>query len=298
MKNTLFLGVIVVLVLSLIAVFVFYEEPVETQPEVVPTISSYKDATYTIDNVPVKLTNGASESPNQVIGYFGNELHKDLNDDGREDVVFLLTQETGGSGTFFYVVAALNTENGYIGSHAYFLGDRIAPQTTESGTGKQIVVNYAERAPGEPMTTPPSVAKSLRLILDVESRQFGEVVADFEGEADPGRMTLGMKEWVWQKAEYNDERTITPIKSDKFTLTFLDNGTVEIGTDCNNAGGDYVKDGNLISFVNLRTTLMYCEGSQETEFLQLLENTSAFHFTSRGELIFDLKFDSGTVMFR
>jgi hypothetical protein len=44
---------------------------------------------------------------------------------------------------------------------------------------------------------------------------------------------------------------------------------------------------------------MYCgEGSQENEFVQILTNTSTYHVTSREELIFDLKFDSGSVMFR
>ena len=43
---------------------------------------------------------------------------------------------------------------------------------------------------------------------------------------------------------------------------------------------------------------MYCEGSQESDFQKLLQNTGSYHFTSKGELIFDLKFDSGTVTFR
>jgi hypothetical protein len=45
-------------------------------------------------------------------------------------------------------------------------------------------------------------------------------------------------------------------------------------------------------------TKMYCEGSQESVFTGLLENTHSYHFTSKGELIFNLKFDSGSVIFR
>jgi len=127
-----------------------------------------------------------------VTRYFGNEINHDLNDDGLEDVVFLLTQETGGSGTFFYLVAALNTPNGYIGSHAFYLGDRIAPQTTHideslttMGTNRKnvIVVNFAERLPGEPFTTKPSIGKSVWLKLDPDTMQFGVVAQDFEGES-------------------------------------------------------------------------------------------------------------------
>lgn len=159
----------------------------------------YKNATYIIEGRSVVLHDGYSESEavpgaatKIVTRFFGNEVQHDLNDDGREDVVFLLTQETGGSGVFYYVVAALNTPTGYIGSHALFLGDRIAPQTTEldegrtvRGTNRQnvIVVNYAERLSGEPFTARPSVGKSIWIKLDPENMRFGEVAQDFEGEA-------------------------------------------------------------------------------------------------------------------
>jgi len=43
---------------------------------------------------------------------------------------------------------------------------------------------------------------------------------------------------------------------------------------------------------------MFCDGSQEAEFLALLGKIQLYHFTSRGELIFDLKFDSGIAVFR
>jgi hypothetical protein len=114
-------------------------------------------------------------------------LKTDLNADGREDIVFLLTQNQGGSGTFYYAVSALNTENGYVGSDGYLLGDRIAPQTTVvSPNLKQkgvIVVNFADRASGEPMTTSPSVGKSVYLKLDISRMQWGIVEPNFEGES-------------------------------------------------------------------------------------------------------------------
>jgi len=50
----------------------------------------------------------------------------------------LLTQETGGSGIFYYVAFALNTENGYAGGRTVLLGDRIAPQTTELGRTESL----------------------------------------------------------------------------------------------------------------------------------------------------------------
>ncbi len=156
--------------------------------------ANYKDATYVIEGQHVTLVNGQAQteaapgSASKVVTtYFGNDLKVDLNNDGKEDVVFLLTQNSGGSGTFYYVVAALNTDHGYIGSDGYLLGDRIAPQTINVSSNPKhknvIVANYADRTADQPMTTPPSVGKSAYLKLDTATMQWGVVVADFEGES-------------------------------------------------------------------------------------------------------------------
>ncbi len=278
----------------------------------------YKNATYVIDGMVVKLTDGISEveaapgSASKITTqYFGNELKYDLNADGREDVVFLLTQQTGGTGTFYYVVAALQKniamrqgdENFvYVGSQGLLLGDRIAPQTTEVSKNSNhkgvIVVNYADRKPGEPMTTAPSVGKSIWLKLDPDSMQFGEVEQDFEGEADVSKMTLSMKEWVWVKTLLNDGKEIAPRSGKMFTVTFLKDGGFSAKTDCNSVTGKYVVDKEKIALSAMASTKMYCEGSQEVEFTKMLGDVGSFHFTSRGELVLDLKFDSGSVMFR
>jgi hypothetical protein len=159
------------------------------------TANDYKSVSYVIDGEHVQLDRGMAETeaaPGSasavVTQYFGNEFYTDLNDDGREDVVFILTQESGGgSGTFYYAVAALNTEEGYVGSDGYLLGDRVAPQTINESENPRhvnvIVVNYADRAPGESMTANPSVSKSAYLKLDPASMQWGTVEPDFEGES-------------------------------------------------------------------------------------------------------------------
>ena len=130
------------------------------------TIQSFKDSTYIINGQPITLVNGLAETEiapgsaeKQITKYFGNEAYGDLNGDRIEDVVFLITQDNGGSGTFYYVVAALRTDNGYQGTNAIFLGDRIAPQSTQI-QGSQVIVNYADRNPGEPFTVQPSVGVS------------------------------------------------------------------------------------------------------------------------------------------
>lgn len=126
----------------------------------------------------------------------------------------------------------------------------------------------------------------------------GIVAENPDGEADPNVMKLDMKKWVWISALYNDGREIKPKQVGRFTLTFSKDGTFSATTDCNGVGGKYTATRSQITFSEMMSTLMYCEGSQEQEFNQLLTNTSSYHFTSRGELILDLKFDSGSVVFR
>lgn len=184
---------LVAVVVLLIAAFYALNAYIYTEKQVTAT-ADYKDAEYRIDGASVQLEDGVAEveaapgSASKIrTRYFGNEYVTDLDDDGREDVVFLLTQETGGSGTFYYVVAALNTERGYVGSDGYLLGDRIAPQTIESSPNPRhvdvIVANYADRAADEPMTAQPSVGKSVYLKLDLPSMMWGTVEPDFEGES-------------------------------------------------------------------------------------------------------------------
>lgn len=144
----------------------------QTYAECIDAIYEYKNSTYKIGNMNVALVNGFSEieiipgSASKITTrYFGNEAFDDLNGDGLMDVVFLLTQDGGGSGTFYYAAAAIKTPAGYQGANAVFIGERIAPQTTEIKNG-EIIINYADRKPGEPMTAQPSVGVSKYLKVE------------------------------------------------------------------------------------------------------------------------------------
>lgn len=120
----------------------------------------------------------------------------------------------------------------------------------------------------------------------------------FEGEADPSRMKLGMKTWIWVSALYNDGKEIKPKQEGVFTIAFDDAGGFSATTDCNRMNGHYEVLGDRLSFSKVISTKMYCQGSQEGDFAKLLSGTSGYHFTSRGQMILDLKFDSGSAVFR
>jgi hypothetical protein len=135
-------------------------------PAAPQTAQDPQNATYLINGQPVTLVNGKAEQPAApgsaekiVTQYFGNAVAVDLNADGKPDSGFVLTQSTGGSGVFFYAAAAIQNPDGtYTGTNAILLGDRIAPQSTnvDPNNPAQFIVNYADRAPNEPLTTPPS----------------------------------------------------------------------------------------------------------------------------------------------
>lgn len=267
--------------------------------------NDYLNTTYKINGEEVKLINGKSEkeaapgSASKVVTrFFGNEVKHDFDGDGREDIAFILTQETGGSGTFYYFVASLNKENGFLGSEAVFLGDRISPQSTNMGEGNIVVVNFAERKQGESFDVSPSVGKSLWLLLDPKTMQFGEVAQNFEGEADPAKMTLDMKVWSWIRTSSNIKAVVEPNVSGKFTLSFKKDMTFSAKTDCNGVGGEYELSGNKIKFNKMMSTLMFCEGSQETVFTTMLREAQSYKFTSKGELILSLKTNGGEMLFK
>lgn len=304
MKNKLLvaIGVLVVLVVGIGGYMVLTRPAPVSEPIKNTASASPKDATYSIDGQPVTLVNGKSEVPAApgsaskiTTTYFGNEANGDLNGDSVPDVAFILTQSTGGSGTFYYVAAAIKTTDGYTGTDAVLLGDRIAPQTTEIKDGI-VTANYADRKAGESFAIQPSVGKSLRLKLDAATMQFGIVAQNFEGEANPDVMTLGMQTWHWVHTTYANDTVVTPNK-DKFTLTFSGK-TFSAATDCNGVGGEYVVQGSSIAFTKMMSTLMFCEGSQETEYSKELGEVVGYKFTSKGELVLSLKLDSGSMLFR
>ena len=151
MNKKIILG-LAVLILIITGLFVFKGDSLSGG-------SGYKNATYMIDGESVTLVDGQSQVENKITKYFGNEVKVDFNEDGEDDVAFLMTQETGGSGTFYYLVGAIQNKEGYWGMSGVLLGDRIAPQSTNL-VGNEIVVNYADRKKDEPMTATPSVGVS------------------------------------------------------------------------------------------------------------------------------------------
>lgn len=174
-KNiVLIISLLVVLVIIVLGLVLVFSGPDDEGARVNPY-----DGTYNIGGENITLKNGVSEIPAApgsaskiTTRYFGNSVKGDFDGDGTGDVAFLVTQDTGGSGTFYYVTALLNTKNGKVGVPAILLGDRIAPQSTSLENGNIIVVNYAERKAGESFAVQPSLGKTLKLKVNAKTLKF------------------------------------------------------------------------------------------------------------------------------
>lgn len=137
------------------------------------------NSTYFIDNIPVTLVNGIEikeiapgSASNKITKYLGYELDVDLNSDGIEDYIFFLTQDFGGSGTFYYVVVSFGSKDGFTGSNGIFIGDRITPLNI-TFEDKQICIYYLVRKESEPMVAKPTIEKMK--LLKIENNNLVEI---------------------------------------------------------------------------------------------------------------------------
>ena len=132
------------------------------------------NTTYVIENQSITLTDGFSDkevvpgSSSKIKTIKWNEpINGDLNADDIDDATFILTQNSGGSETFYYIVVAINdqVDKKTIGTNGILLGDRITLQNMSIENGI-ITVNYTNRKKEESMTDSPSIGVSKYFILD------------------------------------------------------------------------------------------------------------------------------------
>ncbi|MFH1462742.1 MAG: hypothetical protein ABIG08_03565 [bacterium] len=174
MFRTLVLIIILIVVASLANWFSQLSTVGETSEEKEETLAvDPQNATYIIEGNEFTLTGGKAEkeivpgaaSKIRINVFDAWSTKGDVNGDGLEDTVVLLTYNAGGSGTFYYVALALQKKQGYQGTNAVFIGDRIAPQVSEIKEG-EIIINYADRYPWENFAARPSVGKSKYLFCE------------------------------------------------------------------------------------------------------------------------------------
>lgn len=267
------------------------------------TYSTPLHGTYTIDGEPFTLVDGWAEkeitsdsATKDKLFILGDPVLADIDKDGDDDALVILINQPGGSGSFYYAAVSLNNKDKYESTNSILLGDRISIQDFYIEDSK-AKIRYLDRAEDESFATKPSIEKEIHLTLD-KDLNLVQVAKDFEGEADPNIMTLDMKTWQWIETVYNNDTKLMPNNPGDFSLNFKKDNTFSAETDCNAMSGKYEVLDNKISFKEVIATEMFCENSQELEFSSMLNEVQSFLFTSKGELILELKLDTGSSIFK
>lgn len=110
-------------------------------------------------------------------------------------------------------------------------------------------------------------------------------------------LRLDTQTWTWIRTLYSNDKIVIPAKPGVFTLTFRDDGSLNATTDCNRMFGSYSVDETQLSFSKLAATKMYCPDSQEHDFANMLSQVTSFLFTADSQLVLELKYDSGQMIF-
>jgi heat shock protein HslJ len=108
---------------------------------------------------------------------------------------------------------------------------------------------------------------------------------------------LQSKTWTWERTIYNNDTEQMPNEAGAFTLTFTDEGQVQVTTDCNNMRGSYTVEEHRLKFGMLASTRMYCQDSQEELFAYTLGHVTSHFINDEGQLILELKYDTGSMIF-
>lgn len=135
----------------------------------------------TIDNQTFTLVDGLAEQPaapgsaaKNILRVVGEPVSGDVSADGKPHTALLLSNDPGGSGTFYYAVLAVDDGGTWKATNALPLGDRIKPEGIEF-TGGRFVYRFLERTPGQPMADAPTVEKLVPIRFDPAS---GRISAD------------------------------------------------------------------------------------------------------------------------
>ncbi|MDH3713691.1 MAG: hypothetical protein OET44_07590 [Gammaproteobacteria bacterium] len=127
---------------------------------------------YEIEGSAIRLRDGNYEMPAAPgsaakiqVAVFDGPVYGHLDDDGAIDAAVVLVYQSGGSGTFYYVAAAVNRDGGYRGTNGLLLGDRVMPQSVRI-ENRTVVTDFADRGPQEPMAATPTINVTKYAYLD------------------------------------------------------------------------------------------------------------------------------------
>jgi heat shock protein HslJ len=104
--------------------------------------------------------------------------------------------------------------------------------------------------------------------------------------------------WQWQGSQYSDGSEAVPDDPALYTIEFAEDGSAFILANCNTVRATYEENEGSLSIVLGASTRVACpEGSLDGEYLRDLEGAAIAFSDGTGDLLIDIKFDSGTMRF-
>jgi heat shock protein HslJ len=116
-----------------------------------------------------------------------------------------------------------------------------------------------------------------------------------EGSDDP---QLTGTTWELQQIQLNDGQVFTADPPQNYTAEFTEGGEVFLQADCNRVSGSFTTEEDRLLSVTLGpSTFAACPpGSISDEYQRFMGSANSFFFQD-DELIIELKFDSGSMVF-
>lgn len=173
-----------------------------------------------------------------------------------------------------------------------------AEEATEEATeepAEEATEEPAEEATPTPVAEEEATPEATEEPAEEPTEEATEEPAE-EGAA-PGENSLVGITWQWVETVYGDDSMVTVADPTRYTLTFMDDGSLAAQVDCNRGMGSFTTDGSSLTIGPLATTRMACpEDSQANVFLQDLERTATFVFDGPN-LVLNMMLDSGNIYF-
>ena len=258
----------------------------EAEPTVaaaLPTHEQLANASYSgIYDEPVKLTDGLYEGEPYMEGASarprvqlidGMSATGDLDGDGVEEIVVLVTEMSGGTGENLYLAVMRGGDSAAVNVATALVGDRIKLRSMAI-VGDRLRLEVLQAGPEDAMCCPGELATREWALTNAG---FAEVATEVTG-----RLSLAAlvgPEWVLTGLDFREPAPAGPV----ITMTVAEDRSVSGSSGCNRFNGRFEEGSELgsISSGPFTSTSMACEPEimdLEQLFLKRLGNATGFGF--------------------
>jgi heat shock protein HslJ len=270
------------------------------------TEEALKNAEYSgIYEEIIRLTDGRYEGEPFVEGgasrptvtFTGAYALGDLNGDGLDDAAVVLVENSGGSGSFFYLALVLNQDGNPENVVTQLLGDRAQVESVTID-GAEIAIKAMAHAPGDPMCCP---TQEVDLTYRFDEGQLVEVAEEMPEPDVEDAAETEIVDITWQWTELVETtpagQSLVP-NPKNYTLVLRSDGTYQVQADCNLSSGNYTLEGERLTLLPGPTTLAECgPDSLYDLYLAKLGSVESLSLED-GRLVLHLRDGAGNMAFR